>query len=392
VEDCRTQLFEKLIARGHVSEVWSSWSKEHQGFTAGTSLIRNVLVSGLDHPAIHNFEFERRTIELHEELLVEELYKNGNLADQAIVRVSPLPDDNYAAVGKNYGYDYDSRKYMIRWIEVDDRGQRLTRTLSMVGSDTRLITQALTELGLKELETDELSSSGVLMTAFLVEKGIFPNGPIDLGRLIDKVTPGQVFLGKRGETGDYATLGEISKSRERSAENQVRDFAKAVIGIAASRQNQPEAYKLVLSKTIDSICLADPDMVREAIGEESYKLYIKARQASRAGETELAESLVQYARDSSNPLYSCGMMLSSQETGTKSTINSFLSGVCIEIRNGQRVRCPSCRQQTKAIVPKSKDRIYCSEKGCRLAPVHRREKLQPEKKRLKKPVKSTRKA
>jgi hypothetical protein len=59
---------------------------------------------------------------------------------------------------------------------------------------------------------------------------------------------------------------------------------------------------------------------------------------------------------------------------------------CPEVKNGQSVRCPGCKEIVKAIVP-NKDKIYCSNAACKLAapnlkskqadPGNRQESVQP---------------
>jgi hypothetical protein len=42
---------------------------------------------------------------------------------------------------------------------------------------------------------------------------------------------------------------------------------------------------------------------------------------------------------------------------------------CPEVKNGQRVKCPGCKEMVKAIVP-NKESIYCSNGACKLAAPH----------------------
>ncbi len=72
-----------------------------------------------------------------------------------------------------------------------------------------------------------------------------------------------------------------------------------------------------------------------------------------------------------NRTYSaCGLEISLGETGTfgeSLNLQHVFGGQdCPEVKDGQKVKCPHCNKQVKAIVPDKKT-IYCSNKKCKMA-------------------------
>lgn len=83
-------------------------------------------------------------------------------------------------------------------------------------------------------------------------------------------------------------------------------------------------------------------------------------------------------------------LFNSSPDSTKSA-NKTAEKKCPEVKNGQSVKCPGCKEIVKAIVP-SKEKIYCSNAACKLAAPHLKGKKQPTDNRQEhdeKPIKET---
>lgn len=369
--DARTQIFEMLIARGHISQTESHWDEDEQSFSAaGTSLL-SVLVNSLQDSRLCDAEYGRREAELREELFVEEAFKAGLFEDNILLTISPFPDDMSEEEAGNMGYKPDTRKYMMRWVEIDSADVRTTKQISISGSDTRVISDFMRLHGFID-GTKDLTSTQILSKQMLFKKDEFKN-VAHVAKEIDDLTEGEVFLGGEQNGDTYETLESASQFREQKLQIEVDRFAAAIIDIARQSFNGEisidEANEMYLEKaqeTIIAIATEDPQIGREALGDEASDKFELARQFVSLGDFENAWLAQQAAADTMNRLYACGVGVGlMQESGVASNNSDGNNENCVTLSDGELVRCPSCHQTVHVIVRGGK--YYCPNQACKLA-------------------------
>lgn len=383
VDDARTALFEALVERGHISATYSQWNSAQRAFMVGPTNIRSLAKRGAANPQLNVMEFNRRTIELHEELFIEELVVSGQLnPSRAVVRISPYPQSMDRLLAEDLGYQPDSKKYMIRWIEMDEYGRRQTKQLSMRGSQDARLSRVLSQLGVEEAVTG-FNSDGILMSPVIVDKHEFTNGPADIAKLIDE--DGE-FLGGQPRDESYEDIERNSRKRELLLGQYYIDFAESMNRLAAqildgniAVRPAKELYKRRLFMTVHAIASTDPEAVREVIGPAAAENYIKAQQAERAGNAHLASQLRRAGEQTSQPIYVCGMSINPARTEQA----ELLALICPEFKAGQRVTCPACKKvQIIQPVNLTPDKLYCERQTCKLARVKRRQPVKTARKPL----------
>lgn len=368
--DVRTALFEALIERGHISVTKSEWNEDEQGFHMGGLLYRDLLERSFDDRLILA-EYERRLVELHEELFIEELHRSGLLEGKVLLTISPFPDDMSAQWARELGYKEKTRKYMIRWVEVED-GVRTTKQLSMSGSDTRVLSGFLRMYGY--LDGPDLTATEILNSPILLEKDQFAD-IAQVASSIDAIAGQDVFLGGAPNGDSYDTLESVSQEREErllsSIDGMVYDLLKAEQAISSGSLAPEKAmreYARILLKTRNAICVVDPEMVRESVGEKAYNNFRKAHQMILDGKNDIDIDLcLREAEREAEAVYVCGLSTEQNQQGN----GPEGSGEnCNEIKNGQIGQCPGCKHVVSIIVEGvNKDRLYCPRAVCKLSKV-----------------------
>lgn len=99
-------------------------------------------------------------------------------------------------------------------------------------------------------------------------------------------------------------------------------------------------------------------------GAAADKIYA-ARERFALGDTiggiRLIDDAKKVAKDPSCPIKDIKDRLKSDSTDGK---DAEQSGECREVKDGDKVKCPHCRQIVRARVPKKGGAIYCTNKGC----------------------------
>jgi len=373
LNDSRTALFEALIDRGHISETKSNWDDETQSFESNGMSIKGLLENSLLDSRVVELEQERRLVELHEELFIEELFRQDYFKDSALLTISPFPDNMDINVAGSLGYKPENRKYMIRWVEVDGSGNRTTKQLSMSGSNNSVLSDFMRENNF--LGEEDLSATEILAKRMIVDKNKV-SSLVAVAQRIDELTDGEVFLGGEPNGDDYRAIEQLSKERERKVRDSIVEFSEQLVVIAENVVNSKldlnqaqEQYKTQLRRSIDKIASREPEMAREAIGDSAADQYVKAQWYEAQGYVDEAIILRLQAVVATKEIYVCGMGIEVEANEElTSGVTSSDGESCPEIENGQRVKCPGCKNMVNVIVEGSKkDKLFCPLSDCKLA-------------------------
>ncbi len=378
LDDARTGLFEMLVERGHVSVTESAWDEERGGFCSGSIGLRDVSLNGLANPQLNNVEYQRRAVELNMELALERLYmeRRQELSDKAVVWISPYPHDMPDDIAASFGYKPDTKRYMLRWIEIKPDGSRITKQLFMRNSNPSRLSASLRRLGLDWGLEDDLTPTGILAAPFIVDKNNYASITA-VARVIDD---GEAFLGGPPRPGlTYDNLELASTVNEAMLKQNITKFSSVLVEIA-ERQLEGElsfaaGRKLYIKEAlaiVDDIASIHPELAREAIGDKAADLYLKSIAARMAGDEHLAQAYAARARAESDDIYACGMVL---KRPSLEGLDTLLKLECNEFKLGEKVVCPAChRQQSVVSSNLAGKRLYCAFSDCKLA---RRAKRRP---------------
>lgn len=327
---------------GHISTVESSWVDD--GFRAHGVSYKGVLMGGLQ-PNIPEAEKERRRIEIQEEDRLEEMYRNGRLNPQsAVLTISAFPDRMSDSTAKSLGYNPESRKYYLRWHEVDADGNRKTKSLNMHDSNTRLLSNVVTSLDEKK-EASPLSSEEILATQIIINKNMIPDLSY-VAELIDDMSGGMSFGEKKDNRADYRSLEENSTKREQLAAVEIESFTDQLIELARSDKPAGEIlkkYRELTLRTILLIAMDQPEIAKKAVGTAAAEHLRKAKKQIVSGNYGLAMMTINRASSVATPMYMCGMEINSGSTSSSSNeagLKSFLELFSSKEKTLKCVKCP----------------------------------------------------
>lgn len=353
VDDARTAIFEALTSHGHLSVIESSWNPVNEGFEIGGVLYRDMLQSGI-YTAQHPVEIQRRRIEQKEEELIEDLYKTGRLKGHALLTISPYPEEMSDFDAKNNGYRPDNRKYKLRWVEVDDFGDRKTEELNMSGSDNQLFARFYNAMGY-DLGANPTHLE-VLSAPMLVDKNQI-NKVEEAARILDKLTEKNVLFGS--ENNNFSVTHEnvraISKYREEKVKSEIIVMADQLINIARLYPNGIKAFKeyeKYLLNTIGAICLNQPEYANYALGNPASDYLKLAKAHMDRGQISHAIELYESAMAKAEIIV-CGMRIAEEgETNFENSSNTMKCVTCPFCKNTvdaivtpKKIKCPSCEKE-----------------------------------------------
>lgn len=231
--DFRKNVFEILCdeGQGHISESPSQYKED--GFYQYGYNQRAIFANGAQHAA-HPVERDRRGIETLNEIRIEDGYRKGYTTDYYYVEISrkPASEEMTEQVATDLGY-YHTARVMMRLTDVDAEGKRITETIAVSGvdennerHDDRGVANIYQTLG---LAVEEQTPTGILQAAFWVHKDVMPERSAGLARLYDEGLGADTFCGVPGKAGDYSSLVEESRIREKQVEEELD---KRVRGLA----------------------------------------------------------------------------------------------------------------------------------------------------------------
>lgn len=353
VDDARTAIFEALTSHGHLSTIESSWDLENEGFAVGGVLYRDMLHSGTQ-TAKHPVEIQRRRIEQKEEELIEDLYKIGKFAGHALLTISPYPEEMSDFDAKNNGYRPDNRKYKLRWIEVDDSGNRKTEELNMSGSNIQLFVEFYQTMGLNP--DVNLTHLDILDTPVLIDRSQI-NKVEEVAQILDNLAEGSVIFGSENHESSvtYENVRAISKYREEKVRLEIMTMANQLVNIASNYPSGVKAfqeYEKYLLNTIGVICLNQPEYANYALGKSASDYLKLAKAHMDKGQISYAIDLYESAMTKAEVIV-CGMMIAKEnETESSESSNKMKCVTCPFCKNtvdaivtSTKIKCPSCAEE-----------------------------------------------
>ncbi len=307
----RTALWEALAAKGHLSRVVFEGDREQ----INKGILQRLLNAYSDN--LPEWERDRRFCEIVEELLVQRVETDvitGLLPpDVMVLTVSDRPKQATGRLAVQIGYRELNDKGMVRMhgFERDEHGQlrRVLEQISRSSSNDGSSEAMLQSIG---AEVDG-SSLKRLSSQVLISGKAFPNGVIDVQRILDGHSGPHICYGEDSRSDDfncpdYTELREVSRIREQNFAKYSQRLAKkeveADVDYKAGRMSYDQKLDLLTierEKIINEICLIDPSFAKDARGELSAKYFRKANADMVAGNDESAQQHFASAINSVDP-------------------------------------------------------------------------------------------
>lgn len=311
--DFTTNVFEILCASGHVSEV----EAEHvygSFYQYGYSLPAMYA-----HGALHAKDLSeqaRRGAEGVNEFRIEDGYRAGFFQTHYFVEASRAPDDMDTETAEANGYDTKTWKCKLRLTDVSTDGKRVTSEASVAGVDS-VSGERHDEEGIKaireglDLETVDLTATNALSRAFWVPKAKLPHGAASLAKLFDSGLEHPAFFGVRAAEGDYATITEQSRERERRAALLQDQWIESLASDIRQASSCEAALKVMARCAKDfaaEICGTDTAYNPGQFGQVAAAHIEAARYHANRGEQQAYQQALEAAKQTAI-VYMCGMRL-----------------------------------------------------------------------------------
>lgn len=307
----RTALWEALTAKGHLSRVVFEGDREQ----INRSILRRLLNAYCDN--LPEWEKDRRFYEIVEELLIQQVESDviaGLLPpDIMVLTISDRPKQAAGELATQIGYRELNDKGMVRThsFESDERG-RLHRVLEQISRSNSNDASSETMLISMGAKVDD-SSLKRLANQVLISGRAFPNGVIDVQRMLDGYSGAHIRYGEdsRGDDfncPDYTELREVSHAREQHfakfSQRLAQTEAEIDVAYRAGQMGYDQKIGLLRverEKIINEICLIDPSYAKDARGELSAIYFRKANIDMVAGNDESAQQHFASAINSVDP-------------------------------------------------------------------------------------------
>jgi hypothetical protein len=324
-DNARTALWEGLTKSGHLSRI-----EIHGTLEEINAQVLNRLLRGYsDKLPAH--EQRRRFQELCEELVIQRTHHAIAIGDlppsTAVAIISDFPETIPVKSARNLGYRPDNKKGMVRSTHLVQHPN---------GSCTRIIEQMSRSNGTGHSTQGFLAAAGIrpphrgssdltaLATPVLYSIENYTNGVVDLQRHLDYHAGPNIRYGEAIGTNplhvDYDQVRHESGIRERQAEgflNDIADYAQYLDNLVAdgaiSRQQRDSQYNKKLLHTLRVICSMAPEYAADCFGQKAAAYYHEASEAVLRGDFELAQRIIDDAREHEEVVIICGASLSDKE-------------------------------------------------------------------------------
>jgi hypothetical protein len=290
----RTALWEALTAKGHLSRVVFEGDREQ----INKGILQRLLNAHSDN--LPEWEKDQRFYEIVEELLVQQVESDviaGLLpADVKVLTISDRPKQATGELAVQIGYRELNDKGIVRThgFEWDEQGQ-LRRVLEQISRSNS--NDGSSEIMLQSMGA-ELDGSSLkrLSNHILISGEAFPNGVVDLQRVLDSHSGPHTRYGEDSRADDfncpdYTELRKVSRAREehfskfsqRLAIKEIELNVQYKVGLMSYEQKLA-LLTIEREKIINEICLIDPSYAKDARGELSAKYFRKANASMVAGD------------------------------------------------------------------------------------------------------------
>lgn len=313
--NARTAIFEALTSSGHASRIEFAGDVHtvHQQ-------IMTRLLNGYDR-SLPQHELNRRFAELCEELAAYEIFCAVERGEIPLdIQISTISDfaTPLGAMANKLGYRELNRKGMVRttWLERDENGnlRRVLEQISRSNSDAHETIMMLHQEGVTVERRGE-ADVDVLGTQLIDFRREAMQGALGLMRRLDAFAGPNIMYGepKSAETVVYENLHEISHQRENRVEGFVKQLAQFEATIDRSMQlgeiswqKWQSLYMREVTDIVRSICVLNPDYVKNSLGSQVQEAYDKAHEQYLSGDTAGADATVASAADQENEVVICG--------------------------------------------------------------------------------------
>lgn len=334
-DNVRTYVFETMMARGHISTVFTEWD-DKRGFMAGYDSAVERFVRG--ELATNNaFEKPRRIADSRRQLKKEWITRNRPdvWKDYVMVTISPYLHEASDEEAKDLGYRPDNKKFMVVCEEVIEGGVCITQQLSLGGSNEAAHNEILKKLGFDY--TGMLNADEIADTSVLVRKPALPLRTVTIGQMYDELSAEGLFTESIEDS--WESLEDLSAQRETLAGAMIED---ATARIAAGSVNVRE-FERIIEETVIAICAGNNELAeraKEAIGELSYQALRKAQL-----DPENREKYLDEAVNNIQELIGCGGGACGLEVAMGESLDfakkSGLKGEIYKYKDGSCARCGS---------------------------------------------------
>lgn len=294
------------------------------------------------------FEVRRRGIESEE---LQDMYAmgRGELPNTMVV-ISDFPPELQGATKDMGGYNVRRQQTMLRVITRNPNGSVTMISQSLDRSNRQALEAIYASLGF-EAQPGELLGQRMHLDLAAEDQEFLPDiltGVYD--RSLVEQHGGEWYAGRTPaemlNTYDFVRSQDdlISLFVKQKLSNPVA-AEKMRYGIAATMEKRFLDRHRTGRRVTNGLVVSEPDLLAEI---------------STAFEVAVA----------SGKSYSgCGITLDqvgANQTNEQLEASGYGNKACVEVKNGQVVKCPDCKKFVKAIVP-NKETIYCSNPSCKLA-------------------------
>ncbi len=371
--DVHTFLFEVDVDKGHAERIRYPYDPvTGRGIMYGKTSFLEVYALDLSQPQ-HKWRQQLSFIECMNEATIMDLTRDDTLRRNVFVEFSTFPygDDISESEVEQYGYKPKNHKGYIRvtYLEGDER---VVETLSMSDMRPEEVAEFYEAFG--NTYKGHLTPQGVLSEPQLFNLETYQQcGGIGFfAAVLDRIK--ETRIGNERQFGEdvprtnsdvYFSVMQVSSERRERAKPVVDECKQKIadlhvmrrLGLLTEAKFNADIESLLLAYRLE-VFKNDPQLAREQCREATADAINILRILEAEGRYSEALDLTAVIQEELGTAYACGMMIKVGKDGNRLD--------CIEIRNGQKGRCPSCKNVVRIIVDaKNNDKLYCSDPNCR---------------------------
>ncbi len=389
--NCHTDAVERSYKEGVIIPIPLDTNRDGQINQWGQALQRvheNAIAYNSEHPVMK----QRAEIEARNGLRLQKALDEGMLEDYAFVTFSLVPNKLSRAEAHKLKFFTETMSAAIQVTTIVD-GQLKMESAFVAGieddSADRHDLDAVVSVGEEfGIDYSGLDSEEILSQPILIHKSLIPNLSLDLVIKYDQ-EKGTLF-GKNNH-GKSTSLEEYKKYKLQG--DKLQNKMQAVSAKIADRLiSEAEAINTPVQavRRLDKISeeetlihsLTETSINPIVFGSKSASYIMQGRISFEQGNwyemQQYTAKALKTADSSSCP--SSLMKESSMDQINIEGVGMEDSNYCVEIKDGQIVKCPGCKEMVKAIVP-NRESIYCPNKKCGLtAPWLKDKKIEKPKK------------
>lgn len=342
----------------------------------------SIHFNGLRYAADSPEMYERSKAEARNNQRIKDVRRQGHLKDNYVLIMSRVPSKDNDWL-KEHRF-FETKSMVLQLVGENEDGSlsfESVFTAGVIDADAERHDVAAIELFGERLGVDLTNMTDVelLDASLLVSKELLPNGSTDVAVIMDdcieEVTGEPVFFGQDQPKQDYIAYREVCRKKLAELEPKTKAAAAKFIAQADDLKNPVDAverlHKLVEAEMVEK-AIEDRTVDPQVFGSVAAKHIRQARSYIEQGDMLGALNSIKMAKKTADS-FSCPSELrkrnSDQENNEANQEGSDQNkdADCKEVKNGDVVNCPFCKQKVKAIVPKKGGEIFCNNKDCSAA-------------------------